>query len=920
MLTTAQLQRMPARVRPAGAWFLSGSEPAAWIEEIARWPVPTDQVRLYLLPASGARGVAGVLAVPAVPITLPAGTRGQPYGELAPGFFLPTDADLAPALEPAELKALCPYPVAVFHPAHGLVGFDQAGGRGPWEFLAPDFAAEEPWNLAIAAVPENQRLRSVRLVAPPALLDVFGPESDEIGREPFTQLPPAGDEVGDGKIARLKDGLTGALAKALVGLTALAPRKTNIAPTWINALEAWAQTHLSGLTAGLERRRHQELFRLLDLLKENPDEGLRHAISLAALANRGKAPPAAGLGRRPLDFDLSRIGGGRASDFWNVPAEIRGSLSTLYRENAQRELKLGRHRRAAYIYAELLGDLPGAADALKQGRFYREAALLYRERLRQPILAAECLAQGGLLDEAIEIYEEKGHWLEAAGLHERCGRPDAARAALRKVVAAHLENRDVLAAARLLEQRLGENEEALSLLTGAWPGGSQALMCLEERFALLTRLGRQGELPELLAGLGRQRLTHRQNTDLIGLLARVAENTAHAGVRRAASETVRGKAALVLTEGRVERDQEVGVLRALTRLVPQDRLLARDANRFRKNRPTVETLLPMPAVAPRLIPRVMLQPLRKIPIVAAGRWIRFASDAHEFQGVIRQPEGSLRYCRTSWRNIPNPQQAEWPDPAPHLEAFLLFSQESGRVFLGRPFAPSLKARVLSPVDARPAMVRIGTPDWLPEDTAQVAITQDATWLVRVVQGRVVLASYEADQQVYSRDVTDHIVQAGAELGGNGAWLDARGSHGRVALGYGNCLIVLTDGNEIVAHKLPGRVTGLLTGEPALPGSLVLLDHGAVFVRAATGQVITLDDTMAEPQAARLGDGRVVLLGGGVQGKVFQVRAGDMVPVAWFDLPAAVGNFIGLGPGDAADRLAVCGPDGAISLWQVPVRA
>ena len=118
----------------------------------------------------------------------------------------------------------------------------------------------------------------------------------------------------------------------------------------------------------------------------------------------------------------------RCARGWAVPPEIQSSLAAKYRAQAQREAALGNHRRAACIFAELLGEFSAAADMLKRGRFFVEAAVIYRERLRNDVAEAECLAEGGFFDEAIAIHERRGRWLEVAALQEKAGRPDAARA------------------------------------------------------------------------------------------------------------------------------------------------------------------------------------------------------------------------------------------------------------------------------------------------------------------------------------------------------------------------------------------------------------------------------------------------------------------------------------------------------------
>ena len=109
-------------------------------------------------------------------------------------------------------------------------------------------------------------------------------------------------------------------------------------------------------------------------------------------------------------------------------------MSRKYHELAGRELRLGRYRRAAYIYAELFGNIELAASALVTGHHWREAAVLYRNRLHRPDKAARCLEQGGLWTEAIALYEELAEHEKAGDLYRQLDQPDHARQAYRAAI------------------------------------------------------------------------------------------------------------------------------------------------------------------------------------------------------------------------------------------------------------------------------------------------------------------------------------------------------------------------------------------------------------------------------------------------------------------------------------------------------
>jgi len=215
------------------------------------------------------------------------------------------------------------------------------------------------------------------------------------------------------------------------------------------------------------------------------------------------------------------------------------TLRRRYREMADREMRLGRHRRAAYIFAELLGDLHSAANALKQGRYFREAALLYDEQLKNPLEAARCLAEGGLLAEAIERYIKLERWLEVADLHERLGNRAEAEAAIRRVVEERRSQDDIMTAARLVEERLHAPDEALEMLLGAWPASKQAVSCVGEAFQLLGKLGRHEVALERMIRFGREPVSKALLLPLLTVFGRVAHEFPHDGVRHRAADLTR---------------------------------------------------------------------------------------------------------------------------------------------------------------------------------------------------------------------------------------------------------------------------------------------------------------------------------------------------------------------------------------------
>ena len=177
----------------------------------------------------------------------------------------------------------------------------------------------------------------------------------------------------------------------------------------------------------------------MNLLQNDPDQGLRFALPCGEGKHRGIARPSGTLPSHNVNFDLRRLGGGGAGDPWELPGDLYAQLRAKYMELAGREMRLGRYRRAAYIYAHLLGDFTNAAAALMAGKHWREAAVLYRDRLKRPEAAAKCLEQGGLWAEAIEFYEQLGDFEKVGDLYAQLEQPEEAEKAWRRAVEKHLD-------------------------------------------------------------------------------------------------------------------------------------------------------------------------------------------------------------------------------------------------------------------------------------------------------------------------------------------------------------------------------------------------------------------------------------------------------------------------------------------------
>lgn len=711
MKLVLRLARSPRPLRDAAAWFIPGADAATWLAVLLRPGTPGHDVALLVVPTSLAdpRPI-GVLALGTVP--LPRG--GVPYGVVASRLYLPADAELAPALDDA---ALAPHldPTAltyVFHPRAGLVRFDVADVVRLADLVRAPVPQAPRWNLALAPQPLPARLVGIAPDELPAADAILESGRDGIGTRARTagELPPSPTEAAEPSVAqRAADRVATWVGRAVLSVTRLAPESATT-PTWIDRLESWAAGLLGAIAERLEHLRRREIDRLLALLESDPDRGLSYALPLGDDgAHRGVAPPTGRLDRRRVDFDLARLRGGGPVDPWAIDETSRRELVRRYHALANRELELGRHRRAAYIFAHLLGDLRMAAVALVAGGHHRDAAALYRERLALPLEAAKCLERGGLWGEALALYEELARHEDAGRLLAALDRHEEARAAYERAVVARQVAGDFVGAARLLEDRLDDLERALATLEAGVGEPSQARLCLEGTFALCARRGWTDRARDLVRRMRAGEVPAGEPTGAIEVLAAVAVQAPNAAVRAEAADATLALAALRLRTA--PRDVATRVLASVAALAPQDRLLGRDCGRFLRQVPVVRR--PTGALAWHA---------RAISLPQGVRWIAATANEREWF-IVGKRATTLVLAYASWSARDGlPGTAEWPLDADEHEIALVADSESRRLAIALDNGRVLAEQHLPPSEGRPWPLSASTPPWIPAGVAALERT------------------------------------------------------------------------------------------------------------------------------------------------------------------------------------------------------
>ncbi len=565
------------------AAFLSGNSAHNWLAELSRLGVPATTIDGYLLPESAqSLQAAGLFVVFKKAQNVDFEQLKSPYACVSEGLYIPLSTQLFPQANAAEFKRLLIWDVQVFHPHIGFVGFKKTDKIDFTRLIQLGNPSETEWHHAETGMPFRPPLTDI-LMKPVSFQDVLTAINDTVDRKPLSDMPKDAEEPTE--LEKLLDDMKRGLLKG--GLSALDKLGEMFPNTeggnYGNSgnsgelslgqqFQNWLQTQLNDL----EQKRNDELNRLLKLFDKDPNEALKYALPLNnPYFNRGEAPPSSALGRRSTDFNLGNLGGGGRVDNWDAGDHFY-TLQDRYRKAAEAAIARGDYKKAAYVYANLLGDFQSAAQVLEKGKCYREAAVLYKEHLKNIPAAASCLERGGLITQAIELYDELKSYEKVGDLYEKIEQPVKAKRYYEASIETHAERSDFMEMARIESDKLKENDRAMATLLRGWSQSNQAEKCLQQYFDK-TKNNAPDTLPEAVQSVYDHQTPTHKRTVLLGILGDMVKGNEAEDFR----QTTRNIAYDILADDVAAGN--VAALHQLKKFLPDDRLIHSDLNTFKRH-------------------------------------------------------------------------------------------------------------------------------------------------------------------------------------------------------------------------------------------------------------------------------------------------------------------------------------------------
>lgn len=781
-MTPFPLTLVPTKTpqRSTKAWFIPGANPELWLQELIATGLAIAEFGLYFMPTSMSDlNPNGLFVTLSKPERLADHSWSAiPYGQVSK-LFLPTFGRLSPDVEPIEIEAEINDFIAVFHPGIGLVGFEQSDMKGIHDLIAaPTKIDDSPWNRAVSVHSlATPRLISVRPEIQLSVGGVLEQARGNIGEKAKpprpSQRPQEGqrdstDSVEEKTRRRGSGGEPGgqssesddagwfkkAVAKGVQWFSEKPGSEKSGKTGWFNKLNDWAEKTLS---EKLLKRREDEIQRLLKLLDDNPDEGLRYALPIAGSSvpsgPRGPSRPSSHLPSRTIDYSSTKKGG-RGSDLWDLDSSVVERLRKKYLKAAKRELHLGRHRRAAYIFSALLHDHNNAALALLDGKHYLEAAMLYKDQLGQPRQAALCLSQGGFYRDAIELYESIQMFEEAGDLYRRLELEEESKQAYIMAANIHRSNGEYLRAGKILDKKAKQALPALKVFKHAWNQNAQATDCILSEFEIYGRLAMHDEAEKRLREFAETPYPVKRLRLLVAATAQLSQIYPKTELRKLAADKTRVIIGRHLPHS--SRVEAKHLIRWLNYTQPKDYLLIRDGHRYQNLSKGTKTR----KKATKVRGRFQLKKRFQLP---SGHWQKAASDRHNFYvaGLFNRQPKVLRIYENGtilthiWKTIPIDEESASPLPP----SITLACSPFGTLPILLKFSnhPPLQFHRFENIDLVHCSNLIGTPHWLSPRTIAAAYTETGTAWTLLQKGQALTLhcyAVESEKLVASEEVSE----------------------------------------------------------------------------------------------------------------------------------------------------------------------
>lgn len=463
---------------PEAGIVIRGSSPATWFRELGEMNLRVNEVNIYPLPGTVANTLWGCLVElidPAKKIKDPGQNEiCRCANEL---LYIPSFTSVYPRITVTEMSALLKGKKHFLHPETGLVELPEAIDPAALvetpqdNFLkvetpqAPEFIPLRVKSFMVKPLPPKEAIK--------AMEENTFPKTKPLENKPLNLADKAKLSLYRSLFSRTKNKETGKTEITQKPLFGVLQKIRGLFGG--NGENKWAERMEENFEE-LEKRNQEEMDRLIDMLKDNPEEALKYAIPINDGASRGQEGGSFELSQRWNNFSLFGNSSGRGGG--SFISDRTNDLAAEYNRIAQELIKKKDYRKAAFVYHKLLKQPYTAAETLEKGEIYPEAAAVFLEFAKNKDRAAQCYEKGNMTMDAIALYKDLDKHEKVGDLYIKLNKRKDADVFYEKTAEEYRGKNQYVKASLIYREKMLKPEAGQEMLLSGWRRNQDAANCM----------------------------------------------------------------------------------------------------------------------------------------------------------------------------------------------------------------------------------------------------------------------------------------------------------------------------------------------------------------------------------------------------------------------------------------------------------
>jgi len=498
----------------------------AWLRAVKAMNLSLTDIRIFPVPGITANCIWGCLVLCHGKTDPQLAGRHELCQLVSSKLLIPERSTLQPALSIQEVEKLFTQHVHVFHPEFGLAELSEELDLKAL-LAEPELRSyhvtrpEKP-----VFIPGQVKSFQVKPLPPEEVLkqmeENLFPQSEELPKEELTPMERARLSFYEFLYGKDKEASTGSTGnkdgKASTGSAAdkegeghhklgeaLGRMLNSIIPQ-----DSKLSQRMQKDFEELKRRNQEEIEKLMELFRNNPEEALKYAVPLDDNNSvRGGESMEFNLSKRWSDFSLAhfQVGSGSGSGSIDLGDHYQ-RLQQQYNETAEDLIKKKEYHKAAFVYMKLLKNVHKAAGTMEEGKLYQEAATIWLKHANNKQKAAECYEKGRMIDDAIGLYKELKQDEKVGDLYVSINKRKEANVHYELVVEDYRSKDQYLKAAIVYREKMLNAPGSQDLLLEGWRREKDAFNCLNN---YLSNIGDVKALKQEIQTIYSKELTERNS-------------------------------------------------------------------------------------------------------------------------------------------------------------------------------------------------------------------------------------------------------------------------------------------------------------------------------------------------------------------------------------------------------------------------